>query len=214
MNNGFIVLHRKLLDWYGYSSPNRLSLWISLLMLASHEDKRFVFNGLPIELKRGEFVTGRKKLSLLTGISESYVERLMSEFEKEGMLRQQKGNRNRIVSITSYNQYQDKRQQKDNGETTERQQKDTINNITIKQLNNKECVRFAPPLLADVVLYIKTEKYSVDAARFIDFYESKGWMIGKNKMKDWKAAVRTWERKNKPEVAVNPYAYLKKSDML
>ena len=34
----------------------------------------------------------------------------------------------------------------------------------------------------------------MDASRFIDFYESKGWMIGKNKMKDWRAAVRTWEK--------------------
>jgi hypothetical protein len=34
----------------------------------------------------------------------------------------------------------------------------------------------------------------VDADAFVDFYESKGWLVGKNKMKDWKAAVRTWER--------------------
>ena len=36
----------------------------------------------------------------------------------------------------------------------------------------------------------------VDPQRFIDFYETKGWMVGKNKMKDWKAAVRTWEQRN------------------
>ena len=37
---------------------------------------------------------------------------------------------------------------------------------------------------------------NIDAENFLDFYESKGWMVGKNKMKDWKAAVRTWEKKN------------------
>ena len=36
----------------------------------------------------------------------------------------------------------------------------------------------------------------MDADRFVDFYESKGWMVGKNKMKDWRAAVRTWERES------------------
>ena len=40
-------------------------------------------------------------------------------------------------------------------------------------------------------------KNNVDPARFVDFYSSKGWMVGKNKMKDWKAAVRNWENSNK-----------------
>ena len=48
----------------------------------------------------------------------------------------------------------------------------------------------------DLTLEIMQEKgYTVDAQRFIDFYEAKGWMIGKNKMKDWRAAVRTWMRR-------------------
>ena len=51
--------------------------------------------------------------------------------------------------------------------------------------------RFVPPTIEDVQKYIKDKSYSVDAERFMDFYESKGWMIGKNKMKDWKAAVRS-----------------------
>lgn len=53
---------------------------------------------------------------------------------------------------------------------------------------------FVPPTLEEVKAYILEKGYAVDADRFIDFYESKGWMIGNNKMKDWKAAVRTWSR--------------------
>ena len=41
--------------------------------------------------------------------------------------------------------------------------------------------------------------YNVDAERFVDFYRSKGWLVGKNKMKDWKAAVRSWHSRNKME---------------
>ena len=52
--------------------------------------------------------------------------------------------------------------------------------------------RFIPPTLELVQSYITENKYSVDAQRFIDFYESKGWYVGKNKMKNWQAAVRTW----------------------
>lgn len=55
---------------------------------------------------------------------------------------------------------------------------------------------FTPPTLQEVQAYCAERGNSVDAQRFLDFYEAKGWMIGKNKMKDWKAAVRTWERQD------------------
>ena len=54
---------------------------------------------------------------------------------------------------------------------------------------------FVAPSLQEVKDYISEKGYTVDAQRFIDFYEAKGWMIGKNKMKDWRAAVRTWMRR-------------------
>lgn len=53
---------------------------------------------------------------------------------------------------------------------------------------------FKPPTVDDVRAYCTERGNNVDPRSFVDFYESKGWMIGKNKMKDWKAAVRTWER--------------------
>lgn len=53
---------------------------------------------------------------------------------------------------------------------------------------------FKPPTVDDVRAYCTERGNNVDPQSFVDFYESKGWMIGKNKMKDWKAAVRTWER--------------------
>ena len=65
--------------------------------------------------------------------------------------------------------------------------------------NRAKPKRFTPPTLQDVKAYCIERKNDVDPERFIDFYESKGWMVGKNKMKDWKAAVRNWERKEKPK---------------
>lgn len=64
--------------------------------------------------------------------------------------------------------------------------------------------RFTPPTLDQVSEYVEEIKSQVDPQRFIDFYESKGWMVGRNKMKDWKAAVRTWQKssftKNRIEI--------------
>lgn len=58
--------------------------------------------------------------------------------------------------------------------------------------------RFAPPTLENVSEYCREMGYTnVDAVCFIDFYTSNGWMVGKNRMKDWKAAVRNWDRREK-----------------
>lgn len=53
--------------------------------------------------------------------------------------------------------------------------------------------RFIPPSVAEVDAYCRERGNRVDANRFVDFYTGKGWMVGKSPMKDWKAAVRTWE---------------------
>lgn len=58
--------------------------------------------------------------------------------------------------------------------------------------------RFKKPTVEEVKKYCEERDNGIDAQYFIDFYESKDWMIGKNKMKNWKAAIRTWEKnKNK-----------------
>lgn len=65
--------------------------------------------------------------------------------------------------------------------------------------------RFVPPTLAEVSAYVAERNSNVNPQEFIDFYESKGWMVGKNKMKDWKAACRNaekWDRWNKPQSKV------------
>ena len=71
-------------------------------------------------------------------------------------------------------------------------------NINITNTNltdsNKKAL-FKKPTLDQVKNYCILRKNNIDAEAFIDFYESKNFMIGKNKMKDWKAAVRTWERR-------------------
>lgn len=65
-----------------------------------------------------------------------------------------------------------------------------------KKKNNvkKTASRFTPPTLEEVQAYCLERQNNVDAERFIDYYTSNGWKVGKNSMKDWKAAVRTWEK--------------------
>ena len=85
----------------------------------------------------------------------------------------------------------------------------TNNNITY---SNKT---FVKPTVEEVYQYCNERKNKVCADTFIDFYQSKDWKIGKNKMKDWKAAVRTWEKRQKPtmskiDIQLNEYEKGKK----
>tara|TARA_E500000305_G_C4023573_1_gene240408 strand:+ start:2683 stop:3312 length:630 start_codon:yes stop_codon:yes gene_type:complete len=69
----------------------------------------------------------------------------------------------------------------------------SINKNKVIKLNNK---LFKKPNINDVELYCIERNNKIDAISFVNFYESKGWMVGKNKMKDWRAAVRTWEMRD------------------
>lgn len=67
-------------------------------------------------------------------------------------------------------------------------------NIQKTQSKSIKNVMFSPPNVEEVAIYCAERSNKVDAQAFVDFYISKNWMIGKSKMKDWRAAVRTWER--------------------
>lgn len=70
--------------------------------------------------------------------------------------------------------------------------------IEIDNCTKPRAVRanFTPPTVKEILEYCTMRKNSIDAETFYDFYLSKNWFIGKNKMIDWQAAVRTWERNN------------------
>ena len=61
-----------------------------------------------------------------------------------------------------------------------------------KRKGTTRAAAFVPPTPDEVTEYARSVGYLLDGASFVDFYESKGWMVGKSRMRDWKAAVRTW----------------------
>lgn len=76
----------------------------------------------------------------------------------------------------------------------------SIGKVSIGKVSiEKKNTRFAPPSLEDVTAYIREKSYNVDPEAFIDFYTSKGWKVGNQPMKDWKAAVRNWNMRDKPK---------------
>lgn len=67
----------------------------------------------------------------------------------------------------------------------------------------KKQSRFIPPTIEEIKAYCREMNYGINAERFIDYYKANGWMVGKNKMKDWKATVRNWARREKQDVSGN-----------
>lgn len=68
----------------------------------------------------------------------------------------------------------------------------------------KKSARFIKPTVEEVDAYVKEKGYRIDAENFVNYYESKGWLVGKSPMKDWKAACRTWGKnwkENHPQQA-------------
>lgn len=79
---------------------------------------------------------------------------------------------------------------------------DNDNEIIKENNKRKKSNAFIPPTLEEVANYCNERNNKVDPQRFIDFYSASGWMRGKNKIKDWKACIRTWERSS--GIAVTP----------
>ena len=80
-----------------------------------------------------------------------------------------------------------------------------LNNLSatnLTSINKNKEIRiinklFTIPTISEVEIYCLERKNTIDAESFINFYDSKGWMVGKNKMKDWRACIRTWEMREK-----------------
>lgn len=203
MHNGYIKLYRSFRDWYGYKSHKRLALWVELLFCASHKNTDCLFKGKFIQIKPGQFITGRKALSSATGVSETQVERILNEFESIGQIGQQKSNTSRLITIVKWSEYQEK----DSGRTTEGQQKDSgrttegHNQEYKNDKNNKKVEQhsvFTPPTIEEVKKYCADRNNGIDAEYFFNKNNSVGWVDNKGrKYKDWKAVIGTWEAFNK-----------------
>lgn len=125
---GYIKLHRCLLENPISQKPIYAWLWTTLLLLANHKPNKFMWNGNIIIIKEGEVLTGRKELSVKTGIPETTIEDILKYLERQHQIRQQKTTKFRIITIIEWQKYQNSDTKSDNKPTTSRQQADTNKN--------------------------------------------------------------------------------------
>ncbi|WP_295234972.1 hypothetical protein [Veillonella sp.] len=160
-----------------------------------------------------EFNVSMSSLELSTGLSKSGVVRARNVLKQCGLIsyRVRSGRQSTIYSINYFACHRETQNGTQTDTQTETQaetvadtqdgtQAETIPRIDKTRLDNKESKpkkmtsRFVKPTIDEVMDYCRQRNNQVDANRFVDYYESNGWLVGKAKMKDWRAAVRTWER--------------------
>lgn len=194
--DGWIKIHRSLADWEWITNPIMVSVWIHFLIDANFENRRF--QGTVI--KRGQLPLGREQYAERCGISEQQLRSCINRLKSTNEITTQSTSHGTIVTICQYELYQSGFDESTNESTnnlTNNQPAINQQSTTPKELKNirtKEVCVFTPPKVEEVMTYCKERKNNVDPNKFIDFYTSKGWMVGKNKMKDWQAAVRNWEK--------------------
>ena len=128
--NGYIKLHRKLLENpVVCKDSDYFAVWIYLLLNATHSGCEVMFGGKRTTLKPGEFTTGRKRIAEDLSISESKVQRILKRFESEHQIEQRTDRQCRLISIVSWNKYQEceqrNEQQVNNDRTTSEQRVNT-----------------------------------------------------------------------------------------
>jgi hypothetical protein len=160
--NGYIKIYRKILDNpIVCKDSDYFAVWMYLLLNATHKEYDTIFKGKRITLKKGQLIVGRISLSNQFSTSESKVQRILKTFENEQQIEQQTCNKNRLITITNWELYQDIEQQNEqqvnNKRTTSEQQvntnkndknvKNVINNI--KEIKRKKYGEYQKVLLSE-----------------------------------------------------------------
>lgn len=140
---GYIKLHRKILDNpVVCKDAEYYAVWNYLLLNATHTEYDAIFKGGRITLKPGQLITGRKAIAEKFNISESKVQRVLKTFENEQQIEQQTTNKNRLITIINWKDYQSGEQQNEqllnNNRTTSEQQLNTNKNV--KNVKNNSSI--------------------------------------------------------------------------
>lgn len=197
MNDGYIKLHRKMLKWQWFQDSNTVHIFLALLLDTNYEDKKVGFQ----EVKRGQCLTSIKRLQELTKLTPQKIRTCLSHLEKSGEINKQTTSRYSIITIKNYDVYQEIDKQVTSKQQTSNNIKEIKERKEYKESISKDIPKkvFSKPTIQEITEYCEERNNDVNPSRFYDFYESKDWYVGKNKMKDWKACVRTWERREKPK---------------
>ena len=197
---GWIKLHRKITNHWLYKKKpfSKFQAFIDILITANHTDKPVNIGNEIIICKRGECLLSLDSWAEKWGWSKSAVRRYVTLLKKDSIIDTLPCSKTTHLKVLHYETYQDVRiadetQVKRKRNASETHLAPTKEGEEGKKVRKKHTV-FIPPTVDEVREYAAGKTLNVDADAFVDAYAAKGWMVGKNKMKDWQAAVRNAHR--------------------
>lgn len=223
MADTYIKLFRKATenDLFNEKPFDRWHAFEWLLLKACRFEKTEVIKGQVVKLETGQLIVSLRKLAETFGWSRGKLERFCTMLESMQMASFDRATYGAsvgtIITIENYSKYQDGRATSEaTYDTTNSTSDSTTNSTTDRASIKKEkkdkkdknniynsartrvshgdgVSKFTKPTLQEVRAYCIERGNDVDPERFINHYEANGWMVGRNKMKDWRAAVRNWE---------------------
>ena len=127
-----------------WKDSDHLAVWIYLLLNATHKDMDVLFKNKRITLKPGQLITGRKSIANQLSISDSKVKRVLLAFESDQQIDRQRSNKNSLITILNWCEYQQNDQQNDQQVTSKRPASDqqVTTNKNIKNIKNNTLVDF------------------------------------------------------------------------
>lgn len=197
----YIKLSRKLMDWEWYMNINTCRLFIHMLLKANWKDGKFEGKVIP----RGSFVSSIGNLAKETSLTNDEVRTALKHLISTKEITKQSFSKFTVFTVNNYSEYQDVPKQIPKQVPSNSHSIPTLfPTIEEKKEGKKERNNnniFVPPTVLEVAEYCVERGNKVDAEAFVNFYTANGWVQGKGKpIKDWKAAVRIWERNSRNNV--------------
>ncbi len=211
MKTSWVRLYHATLDSAVMQDDWHFRLFVWCLLKANYQPVSF--QGTTIQ--PGQFVTGRITGADALNVSASKFYRgLQTLQDKYGSIKLEANSKWTTVTVCNWKTYQyefeESEQHLNNERTAFEQQvnsqrtadehnlriKETKKDRNIEKKEGTPRAAFVPPTVDEVGKFCAERNNAVDAQVFVDHYTSNGWMVGKNKMKDWKASVRTWEKRD------------------
>lgn len=207
----WIKIYRSLLSdpLWQLSTPEQKSILITVLLMANYTPTQWEWKGEKFECQPGQFITSLERIAAACGkgIKTQNVRTALARFEKLKFLTNESTKTGRLITICKWESYQvvfeepNKEPNKDLTKTSQRPNKDLTTNKNNKEEKNinkdKEKNKFTVPTVQEIEEYKIEISAIVNAQAFYDYYEANGWIVGKVKMKNWKAAFRQWNSREK-----------------
>ena len=201
MIDGWVKLHRQIINWEWFGDSDTFKLFIYLILSASHKDTKFK----GIDILRGQLLTGRRKISDDTHISQQSIKTILKRLKSTSEITIKSTNKYSIITICKYNDYQLPENEINQQINQPARQRATSNQPAtnhIQEYKNVKKVKkttiFVKPTLEEVTSYIKEKNLLVSPVSFFEWYETAGWVDNKGKpIANWKLKLLSWNSREK-----------------